>query len=302
MRPEDYLSLGGREAERCPLCADEGLEVILGESGPVKIVRGASVLVKDADLGRKGCGMYDRMNPVGSYEIIIENTGHDTPAEEMGPDYFKRVLDIYVERLAELIKDPGVRYVFIYKNSGRAAGAVTAHPHSELLATPVIPGTVKYELDGAKEYFSYKERCVFCDILAEEERAGQRIIASTEHFTAFCPYASRMPFEFWIMPKVHSCSFEEITGAELQDLASLMPSLVLKMRKALGDPPYNYYIHTAPNRIPRRNHWHTLGDDFHWHIEVLPVLSRPTAIDWGSGFHILTTSPEDAAKYIKEAQ
>lgn len=292
--PEHYQPepLAAEESGHCRLCAES-------RGKRLRIIAG-NALNGDAELGRKGNGMYDRMNPAGRHELIIEASEH-APASGGQPTLFRGLLDIYQKRMSELNCDPKIRYVFIYKNGGRAAGAMSEHPHSSLLATPVIPAVIKQELDGAKQYFAYKERCIFCDIINEEQKTGQRIIAETERFIAFCPYSPRLPFEFWIMPKRHSCAFEEATGQEIEELASLMPGLIEKMRRALGDPPYNYYIHTAPSRVPRRNHWHTLGDDFHWHIEVLPRLSREGALDLGSGFYVLTTSPEDAAKFLKEA-
>jgi len=302
MKPDEYPSIEDGNEGICPLC-----DLSVGE-GEVTVIKGEPILTEAGELGRKGAGIYDRMNPVGVYEIVIESAGHAATPEETGPGkggagvHFKRVFETYIKRLAVLSEDPRIRYVFIYKNKGKASGARVSHPHSEILATPVIPEAIKQELEGAKAYFSYKERCIFCDILHEEERAEKRLIAATEHFLAFSPFAPRVPFEFWVVPKRHSCDFGDISPTELDGLSSLLPELLQKMKSALNDPPYAYYIHTAPNRVPRRNHWHTLGDDYHWHMEVLPKLSQgPRAIDWGSGFFILTTSPEDAAKYLKEA-
>ncbi|MBI4823332.1 MAG: HIT domain-containing protein [Nitrospirae bacterium] len=259
------------------------------------------ILHIEGDLERKGIGMYDKMNSIGANEIIIETPEHMTPAEDLGVEQTKRVLALYKRRISDLEKDPRIRYVFICKNSGRGAGAMFSHPHSEVVATPIIPKLIKEELDSAKSYYSYKERCIFCDIMAEELRMAERIISESRHFVAFCPYAPKSPFEFWIMPKRHRCAFQDITDEEMEDLGSLMTTLLRKMRLVLNEPAFHYVLHTAPNRIPRRDHWHTLGDDFHWHIEVTPRLVRASGFELGSDFYVLTTSPEDAAKYIKEA-
>jgi UDPglucose--hexose-1-phosphate uridylyltransferase len=259
------------------------------------------ILETEGELGRKGIGMYDRMNSIGVNELIIESPEHDKNPEDLGAEQFRRVLELYKMRITEIEKDARIRYVLICKSSGRLAGATYSHPHSELIATPVIPRLIKGELDGAKQYYAYKERCIFCDIIEEELRMASRLITETENFVAFCPYAPKFPFEFWVMPKRHGCAFEEASPEEMEDLSQVMTSLIKKMRVMLKEPAYNYVIHTAPNRIPRRNHWHTLGDDFHWHIEVAPRLMRESGIQWGAGFYILTTSPEDAAKYYKEA-
>jgi len=168
------------------------------------------------------------------------------------------------------------------------------------MATPVIPMVVKDELDNAKQYFAYKERCIFCDIIAEELRVGERIILETRNFVAFCPYAAQLPFESWIIPKRHSCAFHEITNDEIEDMGLILMSVLKKLRKTFNEPPFNYFIHTAPNMVPRRNHWHTLGEDFHWHLEIIPRIIRTSGFEWGSGFYILPTSPENAAKYLRE--
>ncbi len=285
-----------------------------GQNG-VKVIKGRPLLAGEGELGRKGEGIYDKMNPIGTHEIVLEAAeGREGRQEPAGLDsrQFKAVLDVYLKRFRALLQDPRIRYVFIFKDKGLFSPAplaarkekdktVPPGPYSEILATAVIPDFVKRELDGAKHYYEYKERCIFCDIVNEEKKVGSRVLAETGHFLAFCPYAPRVPFEFWIAPKRHSCAFEEASAQEIEDLAGLLPELTGRMSRALGGPAYNYCIHTAPNRIPRKNLWHTLGDDYHWHIEVLPRLQRMSALDLGAGFHLITTSPEDAARYMREA-
>jgi UDPglucose--hexose-1-phosphate uridylyltransferase len=259
------------------------------------------VLHVEGDLGRKGVGMYDKMNSIGAHEIIIESPEHITPPEDVGSEQMLRTIKTYRDRVVDLEKDQRLRYILIFKNSGKDAGAVYSHPHSEIMATPIIPKLIKEELDGAKQYYGYKERCIFCDIMREELRLGERVIYETKDFIAFSPFAPKFPFEFWVVPKRHCCAFQDIGDNEMEDLGLMLSTGLKKLRRVLGDASYNYVIHTAPNRIPRRNHWHTLGDDFHWHIEIMPRLFRKSGFEWGSDFYVLTTSPEDAAKYLREA-
>lgn len=254
----------------------------------------------EGELGRKGEGIYDKMNGIGANEIIVESPYHDKRPEDMGLDQMARVIMTYRDRMADLERDPRLRYTLIYKNAGKAAGAIFSHPVSHLASTPVIPKRVKEELDGAKQYFGYKERCIFCDILNNELRAGKRVILETRHFLAFCPYASKFPFESWLLPKRHHCAFPEITAEEIEDMALILSSVLKKLRSAFHGVSYNYFIHSAPNRIPRKDHWHTLGEDFHWHMEIMPRLVRTTGFEWGSGLYVLRTSPEFAAKYLRE--
>jgi UDPglucose--hexose-1-phosphate uridylyltransferase len=254
----------------------------------------------EGELGRKGVGIYDMMNSIGANEILIESPEHNRRPEDLGIEQMIRVITLYRDRVADLHKDARLRYVLIYKDSGKEAGAIFSHPVSFLMATPVIPRTVKDELDNAKLYYSYKERCIFCDIMSEELRIGERIILETRNFVAFCPYAGQFPFESWIVPKRHCCAFHEITDDEIEDMGLILMSLLQKLRKVFNDPPFNYYIHTAPNMVPRKGHWHTLGEDFHWHLELIPRLVRTSGFEWGSGFYVLHTSPENAAKYLRE--
>lgn len=258
------------------------------------------VFQTEGDLGRRGLGIYDKMNSVGANEILIESPEHTIRPEDMGPEQMARVIELYKNRLIDLQKDSRVRYILIYKNSGKDAGEIFSHPTSFLIATPVIPKKVKDELDSAKQYYSYKERCIFCDIIREELRVGERIILETKSFIAFCPYAAKFPFESWIIPKKHNCAFQEIDSGEVEDMGFILMSVLKRLRAVFNEPPFNYFIHTAPNMIPRRNHWHTLGEDFHWHLEIIPRLRRISGFEWGSGFYILQTSPENAAKYLKE--
>jgi UDPglucose--hexose-1-phosphate uridylyltransferase len=254
----------------------------------------------EGDLGRRGVGIYDRMNNIGANEILIESPEHHTRPEDMGFDQMVRVIRLYRDRCADLEKDSRLRYILIYKDSGKQAGGTLSHPVSFLMATPVIPKTVKDELDNAKQYFAYKERCVFCDIINEELRVGERVILESRCFIAFCPYAAQFPFEVWIVPKRHSCAFHEILPEETEDMGHILMSVLKKLRKIFHDPPFNYFIHTAPNMVPRRNHWHTLGEDYHWHLEIMPRLITTSGFEWGSGFYILPTSPENASKYLRE--
>jgi UDPglucose--hexose-1-phosphate uridylyltransferase len=258
------------------------------------------VFQKEGDLGRKGLGLYDKMNSIGANEILIESPEHTKRPEDIGPEHMAKVITLYKNRLVDLQEDSRVRYILIYKNSGKDAGEIFSHPISFLIATPVIPKKVKDELDSAKQYYSYKERCIFCDIIREELRVGERIILETKHFIAFCPYAAKFPFESWIIPKKHSCSFNEISSEEIDDMGRILTSLLRKLRTVLHEPPFNYFLHSAPNMIPRKDYWHTLGEDYHWHLEIIPRLRRISGFEWGSGFYILQTSPENAAKYLRE--
>jgi len=258
------------------------------------------VLSIEGELNRQGIGMYDKINGIGASEIIIESPEHHITSGDMDIEQATRVLLTYKERILDLENDPRLRYILISKNYGRAAGALYSHPYSHLIASPVIPQRIIQELEGAKQYFSLKERCVFCDIIREEERTAARIVFENKNFVAFCPFASAFPFEVWIMPRRHSCAFQEADKADLEDFGLAIINVLNKLKKLFKDPPYNLILHTAPNRMSRRDHWQTINEDFHWHAEIVPRLGGFTGFEWGTGFYILNTSPEEGAKYLKE--
>lgn len=288
----------GREKETKP----EITAIRQGDRWVVRVIPNfVPIFQVEGEVNRKGVGMYDMMNSIGANEIIVDSPEHDKPPEELGPEHLLKVLRLYRERISDMERDSRIRQVMVLKSTGKFAGARYSHSYSELAATPVIPKRLKDELDNSKQYYAFKERCIFCDIIREELRTGDRVICESREFISFIPFAPNFPFEFWILPKKHNCTFGEINAAELEDLSGMLVTMLKKLRKTLKEPAYNYFIHTAPNRIPRRDHWHTLGEDFHWHIEVLPRLLMESGFELGSEFYILTTSPEDAAKYLREA-
>lgn len=256
------------------------------------------ILQMEGELNRQGIGMYDKINGIGTSEIIIESPEHLVTLGDV--EQAARVLLTYKERILDLEKDPRIRYIQISKNYGRAAGALYSHPYSYLVASAIIPQRIKQELEGAKIYYELKERCIFCDIVREEEKAAVRIVFANKSFVAFCPFAPAFIFEVWIMPRRHNCVFQETETEEIEDLGAAIITVLNKMKKLFKDPPYNLILHNAPNKMPRRDHWQTLNEDFHWHVEIIPRLDGAAGFEWSSGFYILNTSPEECAKYLKE--
>ncbi len=299
--------------EPCPLCLQGdglGTKEILAVKNPedpngpaaVRVLANRDPLLQiDGDLSRRGIGMYDTMNGIGANEVIIESVDHDTEPEELGNEHMTVVLDTYRQRLADLQKDTRFRYLLLFKNHGRAAGAAYDHPHSQIVATPITPKTVREELNGARTYFGFKERCIFCDMLSQEMRTGSRMIDENVDFAAFVPFAPRSPFEIWILPRQHQHAYVYLRPEQTENLASILSSCLMRLKRVLKDPPYNLVLHNSPNNIPRAGHWQTLEEDFHWHIELIPRLFRMDGFEWGSGLHILPTTPEDAAAFLRGA-
>jgi UDPglucose--hexose-1-phosphate uridylyltransferase len=260
-------------------------------------------LMVEGNLDRRALGVYDRMNGVGAHEVIIETPQHDLQMAESPVDQIAKVIWVYRERLIDLYRDLRLRYVLIFKNYGEAAGATLLHPHSQLIATPVTPLTIAGELNAAKQHYHDKERCLFCDIIHQELDTGERVVMASENLVAIAPYASRFPFEIFLAPKNHSHSFAEIPDEMIHHLAVILKEVLLRLKRCLGDPSYNFLIHTIPNigaRPKRTWYWETIEVDFHWHIEIIPRITRVAGFEWGSGFYINPTAPEEAAKYLRE--
>lgn len=249
----------------------------------------------EGDLNREGVGIFDKMNGIGAHEVIIETPDHMLDLVDLGFEDFKNVIRAYRERIIDLKKDPRFKYILVFKNQGEAAGASLEHSHSQLIATPILPKRVMEELAGARQYYGFKERCVYCDIVRQEMNDDVRVISSNDMYMSIQPFASRFPFETWLIPRGHSSSFESIGGEQIDLIVPVLKETLQRLRAALNNPPYNFMIHTAPTD----NHHER---EYHWHIEIIPKLVKVAGFEWGTGFYINPTTPEDAAKYLKEVE
>ena len=246
----------------------------------------------EGELEPSGEGLYDRMNGIGAHEVIIETPDHHATLASLPASAVAEVFWAYRERLVDLKKDPRFEYVLIFKNYGEAAGASLEHSHSQLIATPIVPIMVEEELLGSARYFRLKERCVWCDMIRQERQGNGRVILEADGFIAVAPFAPRFPFETWILPEPHRSAYEEISREEADPLAWIVGELLRRMNRVLQDPPFNFMLHTAPLKDPAAEY-------FHWHLEVIPKLTRVAGFEWGSGFFINPTLPEDAVRYLR---
>jgi UDPglucose--hexose-1-phosphate uridylyltransferase len=248
----------------------------------------------EGNLSRQAEGMFDKMNGIGAHEVIIETPDHTASLATLPPKRIEDVLWTFRDRILDLKKDRRFKYILIFKNHGEAAGASLEHAHSQLIALPILPINVTQELEGSKQYFLYKERCVFCDIIRQETENGIRVVAENEDFLTLAPYAPRFPFETWILPKQHESAFENSSSHMFENLARALKNLLVKADRVLDNPPYNLVIHTSPAQDPTNDH-------YHWHIEFMPKLTKTAGFEWGTGFYINPTPPEEAAKFLREA-
>jgi UDPglucose--hexose-1-phosphate uridylyltransferase len=303
--PEERRPIGGF----CPLC--EGNEdrtppevLAFRDNGASPNSPGWSLRVVpnkfpalriEGNLDREGEGIYDKMNGIGAHEVVIETPQHSETLSTLPLRGVEKVLWAYRERMIDLRRDQRLRHVLVFKNYGSAAGASLEHSHSQIIALPIVPTRVREEIEGSKNYFLYKDRCVYCDIVRQELRQRSRVIAENSGFVSITPFASRFPFETWILPKTHQPSYELMEGSFYGQAAEILSDTLRRLKQVLDDPPYNYIIHTSS--YPEQDR-----DYYHWHIEIMPKLTKVAGFEWGTGFYINPTPPEEAAEYLREAR
>ncbi len=309
-RPTDFVvETGATKGGFCPLCpGNENTtppEVLSygRASGPADTPRWTlrvvpnkfPALVIEGELDKEGHGIYDKMNGIGAHEVIVESPNHNDSFSTMSAEKLRQIFWAFRERIIDLGRDPRFRSVMVFKNFGKAAGASLEHSHSQLVALPILPRMIVSELEGSLSYYKYKERCIFCDIIRQEIKQEERLICQNEHFITIVPYAPRSPFEMWILPRKHSSSFIHLDEQGFQDLALMFSESMRRLDKCIPNVPYNFVLHTSPLRSQPMEH-------FHWHFEIMPKLTSIAGFEWGSGFYINPTPPEDAAKFLRDVE
>jgi UDPglucose--hexose-1-phosphate uridylyltransferase len=251
-------------------------------------------------LMREGVGLYDKITPRGASELIVESPRHDDTPATMPEAQWERVLWMYGERIRDLKRDLAIRDILVTRRH-RISGSRITHPYSRLTAIPIIFDEGRRKLDEAREYYRYKHRCIYCDIVRQELADRERVVHETERFVALVPYAARFPFETWILPRQHAAAYEDaLSGDLVADLARVLGGCFRTFTRALGDPSLEMTLYNAPNRASKvmAGEWATLADDYHWHIGILP---HPDRLKRVGGIYVNSTPPEDAAGRLREA-
>lgn len=249
----------------------------------------------EGNLDKRGVGLYDRMRGIGAHEVVIESPRHAVSLTSLNDHEVQDVLWAYRDRLADLKRDIRFTYGMVFKNVGKSAGASLEHSHSQIIVLPTVPRTVADEMRGGRAFYDYRGRCIFCDIISQELEEGGRVVLEGENFLACEPYAARFPFETWVLPKHHMSHYEDVGRLGTEELAHCLRTVLLKLEKALSMPPYNYIIHTAPFNVGPIEH-------YHWHIEIIPRVTRIAGFEWGTGFYLNPVAPETAAEYLRSVQ
>ncbi len=258
------------------------------------------VFIIEKELDKRAEGLYDKMGNVGAHEIVVENRSHTKTLATFAEGELLLLLEFYMERVRDLKQDKRFKYIQIFKNHGELSGSYIFHPHSHILATPILPQRIEVELANSRRHYLQKERCLFCDIIAQEIRQNKRLVSLNTSFIAICPFASRFPYEVWVIPRFHSESFESpLDGAAKNDLARIMLDVMKRLETVSN--AYSLVIHTSPNlggdtisdvSVPVSEH-------YHWHIEVLPRDIRSSRYKREDQFYVVSVTPEEAAALLK---
>ncbi len=311
---QSWIILGQRErlgesTEECPLepAKVEKLPSILTwpTEGPwqVRVVAHPEPLYHvEGEAARTAEGMYDKMGAIGAHEVVVETPLHEKRMAQFSDEEIERVLWVWASRIADLKRDPRFKYVSVFKNQGTLAGEEWAHSHSQVTATIFVPRRIKYELHASHEWFKDKERCIFCDTVRQEEKQGKRIVDVQGEYYALCPYASRVPYEIWLVHRRHNHLFEQPRpGSNRKQLAALLGRVLRRLEKIA--PAFHLVVHTAPNTRSKKGelagYWKTLAEDYHWHIEILPIVEKRSKSYSIKEVYFNAELPEQAAAQLR---
>lgn len=249
----------------------------------------------ESDPVRTNHGSYRSITGFGVHEVIIEHRCHNVNIAILSVEDICNIFTMYRERYSKLKKDPRIKTIVIFKNHGLQAGTSLEHPHSQIAATPVVPCQVRDRISEAIRYFDDTGECLYCQTIKDELALASRVVAETQHFVAFIPYAALSPFHLWVFPKKHTSSFDHITDAEIVDMAEILKTVLAKLYYGLNNPDYNYTIRSIP----------TDQDDtdyYHWYLAIIPRVSRSAGFELGSGMFINTSLPEESAEFLRSVE
>lgn len=305
-RPQDFkINEAGKPplpefSQQCPFCPGNEAQTPAatqtiernGKWAVRAVPNKFAALQRDIPFQPKRFGRFLRATGYGIAEVIIETPLHNLTLATMDDKSVEDVVKVYKLRYLSVAREKQICFINIFQNHGVRAGTSLEHPHSQLIATPVIPPHVRNPIERAVRYYDTHGQCLYCVMLQEEVRRQERLIAQNDFFIAYAPYASRTPFEVRIMPKKHQPSFADIEGKELFDFAKILKSILAKLYRGLNNPDYNFIIRSAP-----------VGDEnakyFHWYMLIIPKLTTPAGFEIGTGIYINVTFPEECAEFLR---
>lgn len=298
--------------EECPFCdinSQERATLVFAEGKRLNVTKGKNIpenwttvsfpnkypaFIPDGTLDeRRENGLYKKMNAIGFHEVVVTRD-HDKPMGMLSQEEVEELIEVYYLRYIDLISNPKVNYVAIFQNHGPKAGASIYHPHSQIITTPLIDTDLRTALINSENYYEENRgKCVYCEMMRLETKAQERIVYENEDFLVICPFASKAAFQTIISPKRHSPYFQEVTKKERKTLAEAFRVALKKIYKGLGNPSYNFYLHSAP--CDDKNYPY-----YHWHWTILPKTATLAGFELGAEMEISVIEPERAAEYLKK--
>ena len=254
---------------------------------PALVPKGETAREEDFDFFRS-------MDGVGQHEVIVETPKHNETFGTIDDAKALEIVRAYRERYLALSTDKRFKLVKIFRNQGKAAGTSLEHPHSQIVATPIVPLHIRHRLEEATRYYDDHGQCVFCRMIEMERKEGKRVVLEEDGFVVIHPFAARVPFETWILPTEHRATFGEVSMAELEGFARALNRTLGRLVQVLRRPAYNLVVRTAPNGEEGEEY-------YHWHVQIIPRLTTPAGFELGTGVYINTTLPEITAAFIREA-
>ena len=307
-RPKDFKKPKQEEVvpafpKDCPFCpgnegdlSDETFRIGAKDAWKVRsIYNKYPALSPHKNPSRIVDGLHNFIDGFGDHEVIIEHPRHDLTIALMPDEDVLNILKVYKSRYNALKETKGIEAITIFRNQGLAAGASQRHPHSQLVATPIVPPMMRNRMDSAVRYFDVTGKCIFCQMLADELNEKKRIVAQTENFVSFVPYAAAAPFIIWIFPKRHTASFVDIDLLEMKDMVRILKDALARLYHGLGNPDFNYTIRSIPVNECGREY-------LHWYLTIVPRISQPAGFELGSGIFINTSIPEECAEFLRQTQ
>lgn len=311
-RPEDFRFRGIRKVlpsfdKTCPFCpgneqrtpdeifriSDSRQSSETADGWKIRVVPNRfPALRRDIERVRVNERFRYSISGFGLHDVIVETPRHDMPVAMLPVEHVSEVIRVYKRRFIEMYKEPGIGHVIIFKNHGEGAGTSLAHPHTQIVGTPVTPFRIRRRLEEATRFFDFTGECLICKIMAGEKEDGERIVLETEHFITFIPYAAMSEFHMWIFPKRHASTFSTIKEEEIQDFALNLKTVLAKLYFGLNNPDFNYVIRSNRPQDFESEH-------IHWYLSIMPRLSIPAGFEVGSGISINTVLPEDSAKFLR---
>lgn len=306
-RPDDFKENRSQQktlpvkSEKCPFCpgnersSPQPKLLYTGDEGKwqVRVVPNKfAALTPDHDVSRSHAGLFLKAGGYGVAEVVIESPIHNNAVATLTQKQVELVVQAYRERYRAIAADDKINLITIFRNNGERAGTSLEHPHSQIIATPIVPPHIREPVFLARMSYDTHGSCIFCTILKEELQQKCRIILETEYFVALCPYAARSPFEVRIYPKIHHCAFGDISDVETQNFAVILRSMMRKIFLGLNNPDYNYIIRSAPTDDVHVKH-------YHWYVVIIPKVTSIAGFEIGTGIYINPSLPEESADYLR---